>query len=390
MPPKTITTFTCTQLLAELKTKGFNNVFKLHLETPVTNPNCLYVNMTLINGANYRIQVVGEKVTKGVQPFSVEKAADVAAEVNAKRKGDKKPIDAGAFRRQGAKATFTIAKYLKAPPVLPDEVTIVPGADLGATSSYYELISTINEAICDIVGAALDRGDALVDALKAAPATPVAELRAKVGSVSRNDTIIDGDIKVKIGKLIARDAAGAAEFFKELSTWVLIVPSAKLVPMVQTEFSDKSGHPGEPLPNPTTRPTIPIDDKDPSLPLGKKFGKTIGIFDLGKATYGPSGKPTSVPAATVGGAPLSGNQRTRLLLARALVQRPRLLLLDELFDGLDPESFRQLAPAIFDKSLPWTVIVTTRDHDVTKLCDQIIEIAPCHLTDGTAPIQSKP
>ena len=91
-----------------------------------------------------------------------------------------------------------------------------------------------------------------------------------------------------------------------------------------------------------------------------------------------------------GGAPLSGNQRTRLLLARALVQRPRLLLIDELFDGLDPESFRQLAPAIFDKSLPWTVIVTTRDHDVTNLCDQIIEIAPCHLTDGTAPIQSKP
>jgi len=91
-----------------------------------------------------------------------------------------------------------------------------------------------------------------------------------------------------------------------------------------------------------------------------------------------------------GGAPLSGNQRTRLLLARALVQRPRLLLIDELFDGLDPESFLQLAPAIFDKSLPWTVIVTTRDHDVTNLCDQIIEIASCHLTDGTAPSQSKP
>jgi len=91
-----------------------------------------------------------------------------------------------------------------------------------------------------------------------------------------------------------------------------------------------------------------------------------------------------------GGPPLSGNQRTRLLLARALVQRPRLLQIDELFDGLDPESFRQLAPAIFDKSIPWTVVLTTRDHDVANLCDQIIELAPCHLTDGTEPIQSKP
>jgi putative ABC transport system ATP-binding protein len=86
----------------------------------------------------------------------------------------------------------------------------------------------------------------------------------------------------------------------------------------------------------------------------------------------------------IGGAPLSGNQRTRLLFARALVQRPRLLLVDELFDGLDDESFNILENAIFDPSLTWTVILATRDHDVTKRCDQIIELAPCHLNDGTA------
>jgi ABC-type bacteriocin/lantibiotic exporter with double-glycine peptidase domain len=86
----------------------------------------------------------------------------------------------------------------------------------------------------------------------------------------------------------------------------------------------------------------------------------------------------------VGGAPLSGNQRTRLILARALVQRPRLLLIDELFDSLDDESFKLLETAILDPSLPWTVILATRDHDVTKRCDQIIELAPCHLNDGTA------
>jgi putative ABC transport system ATP-binding protein len=85
----------------------------------------------------------------------------------------------------------------------------------------------------------------------------------------------------------------------------------------------------------------------------------------------------------IAGAPLSSLQRTRLLLARALVQRPRLLLLDELLDGLDTESFEHLAATIFDKALPWTVVLTTRDHDVTRQCDQIIELAPCHLTDGT-------
>lgn len=81
----------------------------------------------------------------------------------------------------------------------------------------------------------------------------------------------------------------------------------------------------------------------------------------------------------VGGAPLSSNQRTRLLLARALVQRPRLLLIDELFDSLDDESFKLLETAILDPSLTWTVILATRDHDVMKRCDQIIELAPSHV-----------
>jgi putative ABC transport system ATP-binding protein len=87
----------------------------------------------------------------------------------------------------------------------------------------------------------------------------------------------------------------------------------------------------------------------------------------------------------IGGAPLSGNQRTRLILARALVQRPRLLLIDELLDGLDADSFATLSAAILDKSQSWTVVLTTRDHDVTKKCDQLIELAPCHLSDGSDP-----
>jgi putative ABC transport system ATP-binding protein len=87
----------------------------------------------------------------------------------------------------------------------------------------------------------------------------------------------------------------------------------------------------------------------------------------------------------VEGAPLSGNQRTRLLLARALVQRPKLLLIDELFDGLDTDSLNQLSGAILGKSQDWTVVLTTRDHDVTQKCDQIIKLAPCHLSSGTSP-----
>lgn len=83
----------------------------------------------------------------------------------------------------------------------------------------------------------------------------------------------------------------------------------------------------------------------------------------------------------IGGAPLSGNQRTRLLLARALVQRPQLLLIDELFDGLDEASLKKLSAIILGKSCSWTVVLTTRDREVTQKCDQVIELAPCHLQE---------
>lgn len=105
----------------------------------------------------------------------------------------------------------------------------------------------------------------------------------------------------------------------------------------------------------------------------------VGLLDV--LLHRPEGLNLRLKVA---GAPLSGNQRTRLLLARALVQRPRLLLIDELFDSLDDESFKLLETAILDRSLPWTVILATRDHDVTKRCDTIIELAPCHLNDGTS------
>ena len=76
-----------------------------------------------------------------------------------------------------------------------------------------------------------------------------------------------------------------------------------------------------------------------------------------------------------GGLPLTGRQRARLLAARALAARPRLLLLDEILDGHEG-TLDALARVLIDAPQPWTVIVATRDPRVAARCSRTIELMP--------------
>ncbi|MEO7966284.1 MAG: ATP-binding cassette domain-containing protein [Gemmatimonadaceae bacterium] len=62
----------------------------------------------------------------------------------------------------------------------------------------------------------------------------------------------------------------------------------------------------------------------------------------------------------------------KLELARALAGHPRLLLLDDFFDNLDPVDKRALLPAIVGPSAPWTVVTVTHDPLVLAACDRIV------------------
>lgn len=89
----------------------------------------------------------------------------------------------------------------------------------------------------------------------------------------------------------------------------------------------------------------------------------------------PSGIDTHLVA---GGRPLTSTQRVRLVLARAIVGRPRLLILDECLEGLDTASVEQLTPFLLATANPWTLIVVTRDPDLIRRCDQILRLGSVH------------
>lgn len=75
----------------------------------------------------------------------------------------------------------------------------------------------------------------------------------------------------------------------------------------------------------------------------------------------------------LGGRPFTSLQRTRLVLARAIVGRPRLLLVDKTLDSLEPDALEALCTLLFDQNQPWTLVVATHDLAVIRRCNQLIQ-----------------
>lgn len=71
------------------------------------------------------------------------------------------------------------------------------------------------------------------------------------------------------------------------------------------------------------------------------------------------------------GAPLSLGQVRRLALARAIAVRPRLLVLDEVLDGLAPAARDQAWQAVASEHAPWTLVVLTHQREVADRCEEI-------------------
>ena len=83
--------------------------------------------------------------------------------------------------------------------------------------------------------------------------------------------------------------------------------------------------------------------------------------------------PTSPSGATSKVDELSGGMRRRLLIARALLHQPRLLLLDEPTVGLDPQ-VRQELWALIDLLRSEGVSILMSTHyieEAERLCDQV-------------------
>ncbi|HET8632841.1 MAG TPA: phosphate ABC transporter ATP-binding protein PstB [Gemmatimonadales bacterium] len=97
------------------------------------------------------------------------------------------------------------------------------------------------------------------------------------------------------------------------------------------------------------------------------------------------------------GTGLSGGQQQRLCLARALANRPDVLLMDEPTSALDPASTRKLEELVFDLKREFTIVIVThnmqqaaRVSDTTAFLDggHLVEFGPTSRL-FTAPVHER-
>lgn len=108
------------------------------------------------------------------------------------------------------------------------------------------------------------------------------------------------------------------------------------------------------------RPKIGIAEVREAL---QAVGLLEAILDL------PKGLSTVLGT---GGPSLSLGQVERLMLARAIVGRPRLLVLDETLDDLDNRVRESVLNMVLGPDRPWTLLVATHDDTVAQACDRTI------------------
>lgn len=76
------------------------------------------------------------------------------------------------------------------------------------------------------------------------------------------------------------------------------------------------------------------------------------------------------------GRPLSSSHARRLMLARALCARPRLLVVDGLLDAVLPEERERLLAPLIGQEAPWTLIVFTEQAEVAAMLPRLYSLTP--------------
>jgi ABC-2 type transport system ATP-binding protein len=137
------------------------------------------------------------------------------------------------------------------------------------------------------------------------------------------------------------------------------------------------------------RPLVGSQLQQSALPDRLRVGEALELFSTARARdggellgqFGLTARRRSVFSS------LSGGERQRLFLVLALLNRPRLVILDELTQGLDPAARRNVWAAVRQlNEAGTTVLLVTHEMDEAEaLCGRVVVMRAGHVLDAGAP-----
>lgn len=119
----------------------------------------------------------------------------------------------------------------------------------------------------------------------------------------------------------------------------------------------------------TVTENVHLENPDIDVRLVREACEQLGLLEGNGLPEGIATPLTST------GAPLSDSQLRLLAVARAIVHRPRLLIIDGLLDSLFGDAFDRAAQVLFAPDAPWTLIVVSSHPRVVERCGRRIDLA---------------
>ena len=139
------------------------------------------------------------------------------------------------------------------------------------------------------------------------------------------------------------------------------------------------------------RPLIGSQLQDAGLPDRLRVGEAVELFASARAhhadalleRFGIASRRRSAFSS------LSGGERQRLFLVLALLNRPQLVILDELTQGLDPSARREVWSAVGQlRDEGTTVLLVTHELDEAEvLCDRVVAMRSGAVLDTGTPAE---
>jgi ATP-binding cassette subfamily C protein len=126
---------------------------------------------------------------------------------------------------------------------------------------------------------------------------------------------------------------------------------------------------------------VTLGDPNLDLAAAEEALRAAGAWDFVNRL--PAGLDTIVGER---GGKLSGGQRQRIVIARALINKPRLLILDEATSALDPESEEVVRQTMEDLKGRLTILAISHNRALVQAADYVYQMSAgtARLLDDTA------